>query len=89
MTPGGATCVPAWFEEPSGRAAAWLRRERKGLTGWSRLAAGSALPLIGSLLNFLVHRLVFRPATFDRWLSHNVEEAGHFERFLTRLYAAT
>jgi len=60
---------------------------QEGLIYRSRLIAGSTLPLIGPLLNFLVHRVVFTPAMLDRWLSHNVEEVGNFEHFLPRLYA--
>ncbi len=59
----------------------------EGLIYRSRLIAGSTLPVIGRLLNFMVHRFVFTPAMLDRWLTHNVEEVGNFELFLPRLYA--
>jgi hypothetical protein len=59
----------------------------QGLEYRSRLIAGSTLPVIGRLINRVVHRVVFSPAMLERWLQHNVEEVGAFENFLPALYA--
>ena len=59
----------------------------KGLEYRSRLIAGSTLPVVGRLINRIVHRIVFSPAMLERWLQHNVEEVGAFENFLPALYA--
>jgi hypothetical protein len=59
----------------------------KGLEYRSRLIAGSTLPVVGRLINRIVHRVVFSPAMMERWLQHNVEEVGAFENFLPALFA--
>jgi hypothetical protein len=59
----------------------------KGLEYRSRLIAGSTLPVVGRLINRVVHRVVFSPAMLERWLQHNVEEVGAFENFLPALFA--
>lgn len=58
-----------------------------GLEYRSRLIAGSTIPVFGSIINFIVRRLVFTPVMLQRWLRHNVEEVGNFEYFLPLLYA--
>jgi hypothetical protein len=58
----------------------------EGLEYRSRLIAGSTLPVIGRILNFVVSRFVFTPTMLERWLRHNVEEVGNLEQILPPLY---
>ena len=58
----------------------------EGLAYRSRLIAGTTLPIVGRLINWIVHRFIFGQRTMERWLRHNVEEVGNFEHFLAKLY---
>lgn len=51
----------------------------------STLTVGVGLPLLGRLINPLIHRLVFPEAMGRAWLRHNVEEVGLFEHIVPAL----
>lgn len=52
----------------------------------STLTIGSSLPLIGSLLNAGICRVVFTEAMGRAWLKHNVEEVGLLEHIIPCVY---
>jgi hypothetical protein len=54
----------------------------------STLTIGTDLPGLRSILNQLLHSLVFPEAMGRAWLKHNVEEVGLLEHLLPRLYPA-
>lgn len=55
----------------------------------STLTIGTALPLLRSLVNPLIHRLAFPEAMGRAWLLHNVEEVGALEHLLPLLVPTT
>lgn len=52
----------------------------------STLTIGTSLPVIGRILNRLVHDMVFTEAMGRAWLRHNVEEVGLLEHIIPRIY---
>jgi hypothetical protein len=63
-----------------------FERTPEGTLYRSELVVGSALPVIGKLVNALARRRLFPPAVGEAWLKHNVEEVGNFQFFLPKLY---
>ena len=53
----------------------------------STLTIGSSLPLLGRLLNKVIHRAIFTEAMGRAWLKHNVEEVGLLEHIIPRIHA--
>lgn len=52
----------------------------------STLTVGIGLPVLGPMVNPLIHRLAFPEAKGRAWLRHNVEEVGLLEHIVPRLY---
>lgn len=48
----------------------------------STLRVGIGLPIVGSLLNPMIHRFAFPEAMGRAWLKHNVEEVGLLEHII-------
>lgn len=52
----------------------------------STLTVGSAMPVIGPVINQIIHRHVFPEAKGRAWLKHNVEEVGLLEHIVPLIY---
>lgn len=52
----------------------------------STLTVGIGIPVLGRVVNPLLHRFVFTEAMGRAWLRHNVEEVGLLEHIIPELY---
>ena len=52
----------------------------------SALTVGSAMPVLGPPLNWILHRTVFPEAKGRAWLKHNVEEVGLLEHIVPLIH---
>jgi hypothetical protein len=52
----------------------------------STLTIGTDIPLLGAVLNPLIHRTLFTKAMGRAWLRHNIEEVGLLEHILPLIY---
>jgi hypothetical protein len=59
--------------------------EADGTRYLSTLTVGFGLPVIGPLINPLLHLLIFPEAMGRAWIRHNIEEVGAFEHLLPLL----
>ena len=52
----------------------------------STLTVGSAMPVLGPVINQIIHRHVFPEAKARAWLKHNVEEVGLLEHIVPLIH---
>jgi hypothetical protein len=52
----------------------------------STLTIGTPLPIVRTILNRLIHSVMFTEAMGRAWLRHNVEEVGLLEHIIPRIY---
>jgi hypothetical protein len=52
----------------------------------STLTIGTSLPVVGAILNPLLHAAIFTEAMGRAWLRHNVEEVGLLEHIVPLIY---
>lgn len=64
-----------------------LRAENGGTVYRVDAIIGSALPMLGSVINFYLRTMVFHPQMIEQWRRHQVEEVSSLQFFLAEIYA--
>ncbi len=87
FSPEGMLAIPEMMGIKLGEVQHRFRAVPEGTAYQVHTVIGSDLPLVGTVINWVVRNYVFHPAMLEQWQRHQVEEVSSLQFFLPDIYS--